>query len=78
MISHLAAISAMEASTAATSRRERQSIVTSFLFRLSLFDVYSAAVDFSHRVVLDQVLCHALILEGHKAESTRRSCVYIL
>lgn len=60
------------ASVSATS-----ALVVTLVFGLGLLDVNAPAVDLSNRVVLDQVLGHLLICEGHETKASRRSRVDI-
>lgn len=53
-------------------------LVIALILGLRLFDIDSTAVDLRHRVVLDQVLRHRLVREGHEAEAAGRTRVDVL
>ena len=70
-------IEASSTSAAATAFTRRERGASALVFRFCLLDVYSAAVNLRHWVVLDQVLSDLLVSECDKAKATRRSRVNV-
>jgi len=75
-MTHVAMIIVAVKMATVASRWHRRATET-LVFGLSLLNVDSSAINLSHRIVLDQVLCDSLIIESDKAKASRLARVDI-
>ena len=81
---HVATIIVVEATTATLERIPSAAAATvvtttiiswsarsALVLGLCLLDIGTATIDLGHRVILDQILCNALIGKGHESEASR-------